>query len=93
MVDAAAVGGGGGGCGGVVAAAYAGAAGWASNTFGAFNPDGSTRTFFKPDPAKHKRPSNWDYWLDQPGQLVRGDLSRVRLPEPLCCSVGRPISL
>ncbi len=38
-----------------------------TNTFGAFNPDGSTRTFFKPDPANHGRPSNWDYWLEQPG--------------------------
>lgn len=39
----------------------------ASNTFGSFNPTGTTRTFFKPNPAMHGLLSNWDYWLSQPG--------------------------
>jgi pyocin large subunit-like protein len=39
----------------------------ASNTFGAFNPSGRTRTFFKPDPSIHGYPTNWDYWVSQPG--------------------------
>ncbi len=39
----------------------------ATNTFGAFNPSGTTATFFKPNPAIHGYPTNWDYWLAQPG--------------------------
>jgi hypothetical protein len=38
-----------------------------TNTFGAYNSDGTTRTFFSPDPAVHGYPSNWDYWGSQPG--------------------------
>jgi len=38
-----------------------------TNTFGAFNPDGTTRTFFKPSPLHHKYPTNLDYWHAQPG--------------------------
>jgi filamentous hemagglutinin len=39
----------------------------ATNSFGAFNPSGTTATLFKPDPAIHGLPTNWDYWLTQPG--------------------------
>lgn len=38
-----------------------------TNSFGSFNADGTTKTFFKPDPALHGYPTNWDYWLAQPG--------------------------
>lgn len=38
-----------------------------TNEFGAFNPDGTTRTYFRPDPAGHGFQTNWDYWLSQPG--------------------------
>jgi len=38
-----------------------------TTTFGAFNPSGTTRTIFKPDPSVHGFASNWDYWLSQPG--------------------------
>jgi hypothetical protein len=38
-----------------------------TNTFGAFNSDGTTRTFFRPDPNIHHLGSNWDYWLSQGG--------------------------
>lgn len=34
----------------------------ATNTFGAYNPNGTTRTFFKPDRGPK-------YWDDQPGKL------------------------
>lgn len=39
----------------------------ASNTFGSFTPNGATRTFYKPDPARHPYATNWDYWMVQPG--------------------------
>ncbi len=39
----------------------------ATNMFGAFNPDGTIRTFFKPDPKVHGYPTNLDYWRAQPG--------------------------
>jgi RHS repeat-associated protein len=39
----------------------------ATNTFGSFNPDGTTKTFFKPDPSVHGYPTNLDYWNAQPG--------------------------
>jgi pyocin large subunit-like protein len=39
-----------------------------TNTFAAYNADGTTRTFYKPDPAVHGFPSNWDYWLSQRGK-------------------------
>jgi hypothetical protein len=38
-----------------------------TNTFGAYNPDGTVATFYKPDPAVHGEASNWDYWLTQDG--------------------------
>lgn len=38
-----------------------------SNTFGSYNPDGTTKTFYKPDPELHKYPTNLDYWDDQRG--------------------------
>lgn len=38
-----------------------------TNTFGAFNPDGTIRTFFKPDPKVHGYPTNLDYWNAQRG--------------------------
>ncbi|KAA3610784.1 MAG: hypothetical protein DWQ01_07685 [Planctomycetota bacterium] len=41
----------------------------ATNTFGSYNANGTTKTFFKPDPAKHGRPTNQGYWNDQPGML------------------------
>lgn len=45
----------------------------ATNRFGAYNPDGSTRTFYKPQPRSpsnprgHRYPTNEDYWNAQPG--------------------------
>ena len=39
----------------------------ATNTFGSFHPDGTTKTFFKPDPSVHGYPTNLDYWNAQPG--------------------------
>jgi pyocin large subunit-like protein len=38
-----------------------------TNTFGAYNPSGTTRTFYKPNPATHGYPTNLDYWNAQPG--------------------------
>jgi RHS repeat-associated protein len=38
-----------------------------TNTFGSYNPDGTTKTFFQPDPASHPYPTNLDYWNAQPG--------------------------
>ena len=40
---------------------------YATNTFGSFNPAGTTKTFYKPDPASHGFATNWDYWVSQPG--------------------------
>ena len=42
-----------------------------TNTFGAYNSDGSTRTFYKPDPKIHGHPTNLDYWSEQPGDDPR----------------------
>ncbi len=39
----------------------------ATNTFGSFNANGTTKTFFGPDPAQHGLPTNLDYWNAQPG--------------------------
>jgi hypothetical protein len=39
----------------------------ATNTFGAYNPNGTTRTFLMPNPAVHRYPTNLDYWNAQPG--------------------------
>ncbi|MDQ6771785.1 MAG: hypothetical protein M3024_02160 [Candidatus Dormibacteraeota bacterium] len=39
----------------------------ATGEFGSFNPSGTTRTYFIPDPSIHGYPTNWDYWLAQPG--------------------------
>jgi pyocin large subunit-like protein len=38
-----------------------------TNTFGSFNPDGTIKTFYKPDPALHNYPTNLDYWNAQKG--------------------------
>lgn len=38
-----------------------------SNTFGAYNADGTARTFYKPDPSQHGYATNWDYWVSQSG--------------------------
>lgn len=40
-----------------------------TNTFGSYRPDGSTRTFYKPDPSEHGYPTNLDYWNMQPGSI------------------------
>jgi pyocin large subunit-like protein len=42
-----------------------------TNMFGAYNADGTTRTFYAPDPATHGYPTNWDYWIAQPGSTPR----------------------
>jgi pyocin large subunit-like protein len=39
----------------------------ATNTFGSYNAAGTTRTFYMPNPLLHGYPTNWDYWLSQPG--------------------------
>jgi filamentous hemagglutinin len=39
-----------------------------ANIFGSYNSDGSTKTFYKPDPAQHGYPSNIDYWNAQKGK-------------------------
>ena len=39
----------------------------ATNTFGSFNANGTTKTFFTPDPAQRGLPTNLDYWNAQPG--------------------------
>jgi pyocin large subunit-like protein len=39
-----------------------------TNTFGSYNPSGTTRTFYKPDPALHRHPTNLDYWARQGGR-------------------------
>ncbi len=41
-----------------------------TNTFGSYNADGTTKTLYKPDTAKHRRSTNWAYWLDQPGKDI-----------------------
>lgn len=38
-----------------------------TNTFGSYNINGTTRTFYKPNPAEHKERTNMDYWAKQPG--------------------------
>jgi hypothetical protein len=38
-----------------------------TNTFGSYNADGTTKTFYKPDPERHGYDSNWQYWDDQQG--------------------------
>ena len=38
-----------------------------TNRFGAYNANGTTRTFYRPDPAIHGYPTNTDYWNVQPG--------------------------
>jgi filamentous hemagglutinin len=39
----------------------------ATNTFESFNTNGTTKTFYKPDPAQHGYPTNLDYWNAQKG--------------------------
>jgi pyocin large subunit-like protein len=41
-----------------------------TNTFGAYNSDGTARTMYKPDPSKHGYASNQDYWDAQPGDTL-----------------------
>lgn len=41
-----------------------------ANTFGSYNPSGTARTFFKPDPSIHGYKSNLDYWNAQPGGAI-----------------------
>jgi len=41
-----------------------------TNTFGSYNPDGTTRTFYKPDPARHGLPDNEAYWRRQEGRVI-----------------------
>ena len=38
-----------------------------TNEFGAFNPDGTTRTYFAPNAPANGYSTNWEYWLAQPG--------------------------
>jgi RHS repeat-associated protein len=38
-----------------------------NNIFGSYDSAGGTKTFYKPDPAVHGKPTNWDYWISQPG--------------------------
>ncbi len=38
-----------------------------TNSFGSFNADGTTRTYFKPDPASHPFSTNLEYWESQSG--------------------------
>jgi RHS repeat-associated protein len=38
-----------------------------TNIFGAYNPNGTTRTFYKLNPQIHGLPSNIEYWNAQPG--------------------------
>jgi RHS repeat-associated protein len=42
----------------------------ATNTFGTYNMDGTTKSFFKPDPAVHGYPTNVDYWNAQKGDRL-----------------------
>lgn len=42
-----------------------------TNTFGSYNPDGTTRTFYKPDPAEHGLPDNESYWRRQEGRVIK----------------------
>ena len=43
----------------------------ASNTFGSYNPDGSIKTFFRPDPRGHGKADNWAYLLGWRGVEVQ----------------------
>jgi len=45
-----------------------------TNTFGSYNANGTTRTFYKLDPGVHGYPTNMDYWLDQPGSAPLFDI-------------------
>ncbi|MBS0221255.1 MAG: hypothetical protein JSR91_10990, partial [Proteobacteria bacterium] len=38
-----------------------------NNIFGAYNADGTTKTFYRPEPAIHGQPTNMDYWNSQRG--------------------------
>ncbi len=44
----------------------------ATDEFGAYNADGTTRTFYKPDPAFTGHPDNQSYWDEQSGSDPRG---------------------
>lgn len=41
-----------------------------TNTFAVFNSNMTTATFYKPDPAIHRLPTNLDYWNNQRGTLT-----------------------
>ena len=38
-----------------------------TNTFAVYNADGTTATYYKPDPAQHGFETNLEYWESQPG--------------------------
>ena len=42
-----------------------------NNVFGSYGANGTTKTFYAPNPAIHGKPTNMDYWNSQPGFLVR----------------------
>lgn len=39
-----------------------------TNTFASYNRNGTTKTFFKPNPAVHEQPTNMHFWEAQPGK-------------------------
>jgi uncharacterized protein YukE len=41
-----------------------------TNTFGSYNADGTTRTYYKPNPAEHGFPNNEAYWRRQEGRVI-----------------------
>lgn len=41
-----------------------------TNTLGSYNPNGTTRTFFKPNPSIHGYSSNNEYWESLPGTIT-----------------------
>jgi hypothetical protein len=62
----------------------------ATNTFGSYNPDGTTRTYFKPD-------AGYNYFNEQPGTLyINGEsvdsASTSSMQEPAATSPSEPIS-
>ncbi len=42
-----------------------GYSGFSPATFGVMTRDGVMQTMYKPNPAQHKFPTNWDYFLSQ----------------------------
>ena len=39
-----------------------------TNTFGSYGPEGTTKTFYKPDAVQYGAADNWSYWLRQAGK-------------------------